>query len=311
MALIDNLIIGIYIAVGVIGFLFGFFLVFKNLKKINRIEREKFDFGDWLASIGFGIMFTLAILFALNLSIDSFITFFITLEDPLPSIAGFLLVIMIGILLIYPLWEVIFLGRPTSDSVHDFHKFLESRILDRFKGIMAYIVSFGIFIVIYIVPVIVFTLLLDYTFIEILFVWFLLFPLFFLNYFAANGIVSAILQTSYRRTISSDIIEASNTGKNTKKKILNVFVIMITWLPFLLNAYNIAIPISRAINGYELTGKNIYMGIISLVTTVPLGIKGFFNKFWNKKSKTKTIDFLFSGYIFIAIGINMLINFFQ
>ncbi|MHA1671426.1 MAG: HEAT repeat domain-containing protein, partial [Promethearchaeota archaeon] len=311
MALIDNLIIILFSVVGVVTFLFGFLLVFKNLKKINRIEREKFDFGDWLASIGFGIMFTLAILFALNLSIDSFITFFITLEDPLPSIAGFLLVIMIGILLIYPLWEVIFLGRPTSDSVHDFHKFLESRILDRFKGIMAYIVSFGIFIVIYIVPVIVFTLLLDFTFIEILFVWFLLFPLFFLNYFAANGIVSAILQTSYRRTISSDIIEASNTGKNTKKKIFNVFVMMITWLPFLLNAYNIANPIIRAINGYELTGKNIYMGIISLVTTVPLGIKGFFNKFWNKKSKTKTIDFLFSGYIFIAIGINMLINFFQ
>ncbi|MHA1738689.1 MAG: HEAT repeat domain-containing protein [Candidatus Heimdallarchaeota archaeon] len=308
MALIDNLIIGLYIAVGVIGFLFGFFLVYKNLKKINRIEREKFDFGDWLASIGFGIMFTLAILFALNLSIDSFIK----TEDPLPSIAGFLLAIMIGILLIYPLWEVIFLGRPTSDSVHDFHKFLESRILDRFKGIMAYLVSFGIFIVIYIIPVIVFTILLDYEFIEILFVWFLLFPLFFLNYFAANGIVSAILQTSYRRTISSDIMKASNIGKNTKKKIINVLFMTITWIPFLLNAYNIANPIIRAINGYELVGKsNIYLAIISLVTTVPLGIKGFFNKFWNKKSKTKTIDFLFSGYIFIAIGINMLINFFQ
>ncbi|QEE14681.1 HEAT repeat domain-containing protein [Promethearchaeum syntrophicum] len=307
MALIDNLIIILYSVVGLSTFLFGFSLVFKNLRKINRIEREKFDLGDWLASIGFGVMFTLAILFALNLSIESFI---IT-EDPLPSIAGFLLVIMIGILLIYPLWEVIFLGRPTADSVHDFHKFLESRILDRFKGKMAYLVSFGIFIVIYIIPVIVFTLLLDYSFIEILFVWFLLFPLFFLNYFAANGIVSAILQTSFRKTISSDIIEASNTGKNTKKMIINVFVMMITWLPFLLNAYNIANPIIRAINGYELLEKDPIMGIISLVTTVPLGIKGFFNKFWNKKSKTKTIDFLFSGYIFIAIGINMLINFFQ
>jgi len=314
MVLIDNLIIGLYIAVGVIGFLFGFFLVYKNLKKINRIEREKFDFGDWLASIGFGIMFTLAILFALNLSIDSFITidYFTTLENPLPSIAGFLLVIMIAILLIYPLWEVIFLGRPTSDSVHDFHKFLESKILDRFKGKIAYLVSFCIFIVIYILPVIVFTLLLNYNFIEILFVWFLLFPLFFLSYFAANGIVSAILQTSYRRTISSDIMKASNTGKNTKKKIINVLIMTITWIPFLLNAYNIANPIIRAINGYELGQKiGILMPVISLITTVPLGIKGFFNKFWNKKSKTKTIDFLFSGYIFIAIGINMLINFFQ
>jgi HEAT repeat protein len=306
MAIINNLIIGLYIAVGVIGFLFGFFLVFKNLKKINRIEREKFDFGDWLASIGFGIMFTLAILFALNLSIDSFNS-----GNPLPSIAGFLLVIMIAILLIYPLWEVIFLGRPTSDSVHDFHKFLESRILDRFKGKMAYLVSFGIFIVIYIIPVIVFTILLDYIFTEILFVWFLLFPLFFLNYFAANGIVSSILQTSYRRTISSDIIEASNIGQNKKKKFINLIVIAITWAPFLLNAFTIFMVINKAASGFQFSDKDEWMGYISLITTVPLGIKGFFDKFWNKKSKTKTIDFLFSGYIFIAIGINMLINFFQ
>ncbi len=307
MVLIDTLIISLYITVGVIGFLFGFSLVFKNLKKINRIEREKFDFGDWLASIGFGAMFTLAILFALNLSID-------TLNqsgNPLPSIAGYILAIMIGILLIYPLWEVFFLGRPTSDSVHDFHKFLESRILDKFKGKIAYLVSFCIFIVIYIIPVIVFKLLLQYDFLEIVFIWFLLFPLFFLNYFAANGIVSGILQTSYRRTIPSDILKASNIGQNKKKKFMNGITITITWLPFLLNAYTIANVLIRAASGYQFSQKDNLMGYISLITTVPLGIKGFFDKFWNKKSKTKTIDFLFSGYIFIAIGINMLINFFQ
>ena len=307
MALVDNLIISLYSVIGVIGFLFGFFLVFKNLKKINLIEREKFDFSDWLASIGFGAMFTLAILFALNLSID-------TLNKsgtPLPSIAGYLLTIMLGILLIYPLWEVFFLGRPTADSVHDFHKFLESNILDKFKGKIAYLISFCIFIVIYIVPVIVFTILSHYKFLEIVFIWFLLFPLFFLNYFAANGIVSGILQTSYRRTIPSGIIKASNIGQNKKKKFMNLIFIAITWIPFLLNAYTIFNVISKAASGYEFSPKDEWMGYVSLITTVPLGIKGFFDKFWNKKSKTKTIDFLFSGYIFIAIGINMLINFFQ
>ena len=307
MTLADNLIISLYSVVGVIGFLFGFFLVFKNLKKINLIEREKFDFGDWLASIGFGAMFTLAILFALNLSIDTLNISGI----PLPSIAGYLLAIMLGILLIYPLWEVFFLGRPTADSVHDFHKFLESNILDRFKGRIAYVISFCIFIVIYIVPVIVFTLLSDYSILEFIFIWFLLFPLFFLNYFAANGIVSGILQTSYRRAIPSDIIEASNIGQNKKKKFINLFVIAITWAPFLLNAFTIFTVINKATSGFEFGEIDPRLGYISLITTVPLGIKGFFDKFWNKKSKTKTIDFLFSGYIFIAIGINMLINFFQ
>ena len=110
MALIDNLIIILYSVVGFGTFLFGFLLVFKNLKKINRIEGEKFDLGDWLASIGFGFMFTLAILFALNLTIDTLSQS----EDPLPSIAGYLLAIMLSILLIYPLWEVIFLIRRSS-----------------------------------------------------------------------------------------------------------------------------------------------------------------------------------------------------
>ena len=314
MALIDNLVIILYIVVGLGTFLFGFSLVFKNLRKINMIEREKFDLGDWLASIGFGLMFTLAILFALNLSIDTINLFIDTInqsENPLPSIAGYILAIMLGILLVYPLWEVIFLGRPTADSVHDFHKFLESRILDRFKGKMAYLISFCIFVVIYILPVILFTILSTFNFLEIVFIWFLLFPLFFLNYFAANGIVSGILQTSYRRTIRSDILEASNIGKSKKKMVMNWFIIAITWIPFLLNGYNIVNAIIKAATGYEFGQTDLDMGIISLVTTVPLGIKGFFSKFWNKKSKTKTIDFLFSGYIFIAIGINMLINFFQ
>ncbi len=56
-------------------FLFAFTLVKKNLARINRIENEKFDLGDWGAMAGFGALFSLAILFILNITIE-FIFFF-------------------------------------------------------------------------------------------------------------------------------------------------------------------------------------------------------------------------------------------
>jgi len=101
-------------------------------------------------------------------------------------------------------------------------------------------------------------------------------------------------------------------GQKKKNRVVNWSIMLLAWLPFLLNLYNIYSPLSKVIAGTaELGEKNEWMGYISLATTIPFGIKGFFKKFWNRKSKTKTIDYLFAAYIFIAIAINMLISFVQ
>nr|MDO8111726.1 hypothetical protein [Candidatus Sigynarchaeota archaeon] len=72
--------------------------------------------------------------------------------------------------------------------------------------------------------------------------------------------------------------------------------------------YGLYSSISTAIEGTatEKAGTSAYL---SLFTTVVFGIMGFFSRFWNKKAKTKTMDFLFSGYIMIAIMMNIMINF--
>jgi HEAT repeat protein len=308
MAAIDILFQFIYVIVGIIAFSIGFSLVYKNLKKINTIEGEKFNIPDWTAMVGFGLLFGMAMLFIVNIVID-----FIK-PNLIPSIAGYILLGMLVVLVLYPLWEVIFLGKPTSDSVHDFHKFLESKILDRFKGKVAYLISFLIFIVLYILPILLIFGLTSFPIAQIGFMWFLIFPLFFLNYFAANGTVSGIISATYVKTIPSDILKHMGSTEATKTKIMNIIFIAIAWIPFLLNLYNFVNPILKAVSGnidVESGGSDPLMGYISLFTTTVFGIKGFFSKFWNKKSKTKTIDFLFSGYLIIGIGVNMLLSFVQ
>ncbi len=309
MALDNYLIILIYCFTGLLMFSIGFYLAYSNLKKVNTVESEKFDLGDATAMIGFGSLFALATLLMLSL------TFEVIELASIPQIVAVIILIMMGILIVYPLWEVFFLGKPTSDSVHDFHKFLESKILDRFQGNIAYFVSFLIFIVIYIIPIFLISHFANLEFFQVSFMWFLVFPLFFLSYFAASGTVSGIIGATYTNTIEPSIRQKSGTGQTKTKLWLSYVMVAIAWIPFFLNLITFFGPILKTINGGVIVSKGElkgdWMPYLSLFTATVFGVKGFFSKFWSKKSKTKTIDFLFSGYLMIGIGVNMLIAFIQ
>ncbi|MBN1801109.1 MAG: HEAT repeat domain-containing protein [Candidatus Lokiarchaeota archaeon] len=296
----------LYIGIGLLFFIFGFMLVYKNLRKINLIEGEKFIAEDWISCTLFGLMFSTSFVFIINLTFD------ILLEAQNPvSISGYLLIVLIVILIFYPLWEITYLGRPTSDSVHEIHKFLETKILDRFSGIKVYIGTLLLYLVIYILPIFIISAITAKGLGSVVIFWFLIFPLFFLNYFAASGQMSTILQTTYRR--SHYIIKKQENVLLKKKSkigfIMPLILIVIAWVPFILSIYNFGGAISGIFDP-NIEERQGYMALLSLFTTVVFGIMGFFKKFWNKKSKTKTIDFIFSGYIFIGIGVNMLINFY-
>ncbi|MHA1728252.1 MAG: HEAT repeat domain-containing protein [Promethearchaeota archaeon] len=306
MALLDIIIPVSYVIVFILVFFFGFMLVYKNLNKVNTVEGEKFVAEDWISCTAFGFMFALVLIFILDIAL-LFLLPLAGMTNNFP-IAGYCFVVLLGILIIYPLWEVFFLGRPTSDSVHDLHKFLESKILDKFRGKTAYFVSFLIFLVMYIVPIFVLNLIFpDFEFLEIGFVWFLIFPLFFLSYFAASGTMVNIIGMKYTHSFNKAISENQKKPLSPINKIMNIIFILIAWVPFILAIYNIYGGVS-SITDPDI-GKTGVMALLSLFTTVVFGIQGFFKRFWNKKSKTKVIDFIFSGYIFIGIGLTMLINF--
>lgn len=292
-----------YLYVGIVAFIFGFLLVYRNLRKINLIESEKFNLVDWVSCIAFGLMFALAIVFAVNLSVE------VITPSLIPSIAGLVLLILIGILVVYPLWEIIFLGRPTSDSVHDVHKFLETKILDKFKGKIAYLVSLVIFLIMYILPIAVINQITKIDPFEVAFIWFLIFPLFFLAYYAALGQIGNVIGTFYSVNIPNGLLYGKKMSTSViSYKIRGFILFFIALIPLFTSIYGFYRPVSILIQG-GIQQKQSYLGYISIFTTVVFGIYGFFSKFWNKKSKTRIVDFIFSGYIFIGIGVNMLISF--
>lgn len=98
----DLIILGIYAVIFLITFLIGFLMVRKNLAEINRIEKEKFDLGDYGAMISFGLMFGLSLLFICNLILE------VIQPGEYIGIAGYILTTMLIILVIYPLWEAFF-----------------------------------------------------------------------------------------------------------------------------------------------------------------------------------------------------------
>jgi len=184
-------------------FLLGFTLVYRSLEKVNIIEGEKFVLEDWVSCTAFGAMFALVFIFILDIAY-LYLLPFVGMTNANP-IAGYCFIVLLGILIVYPLWEVFFLGKPTSDSVHDFHKFLESKILDRFRGKTAYLVSFLIFLVLYIVPILVLTIIFPYNFLQFGFVWLLIFPLFFQIFCAASGTMVNIIDTKYTKSFRKTI----------------------------------------------------------------------------------------------------------
>ncbi|NMC04875.1 MAG: HEAT repeat domain-containing protein, partial [Candidatus Lokiarchaeota archaeon] len=96
--------------------------------------------------------------------------------------------------------------------------------------------------------------------------------------------------------------------QNPVSNMMGLIKLAIGAIPIIIAAYGLYSSISAVLEGGATpkTGTSAYL---SLLTTVVFGIMGFFSRFWNKKSKTKSIDFVFSGYIMVAIMLNILINF--
>ncbi|MHA1896236.1 MAG: HEAT repeat domain-containing protein [Promethearchaeota archaeon] len=302
MAWFDIILPFTYLILGLMFFILGFMLVYNNLRKVNLIEGEKFSFEDWRTCIIFGLMFSLTTVFILNLTLEFFF------PSQLPFIGDYLLVILLLMLFIYPLWDMFYLARPTSDAVHDFHTFLETHIFDRVRDERALLVSLGVFSVMYIAPILIISQILNVPMLDIAFIWFLIFPLFFLSTYAALGQVGNIISFSFAYTIPKNVTRGS-TLLYMMKRVIGIIIIIIAWVPFFIAIYNVYSPVATILGGGGLEQKAGVTAILSLFTTVVFGIQGFFNKFWNRKSKTRIIDFIFGGYIFIAIGVNMLINF--
>ncbi len=303
MALIDQILNVLYIIILFPVFFIGLNLARKGLIKVNKIEGEKFRITDWLVSSMFGLLFTVAVVFCINLMID--------FANPgvvaIPSVGTYLLVIALGVLLVYPLWEMFYLARPSSDSVTGYHRFLEAKFIDRVRGRGAYLVSLMLLLLTYGIPIMLIAFA-GFGIAQAAFLWITMVPLVFLNYFAASGTVGNLVKIMYTTQASNRAYPGIKKFQNLITNMMGLIKLVIAVVPLIIAIYGLYSSIDAALSGgsKEKTGISAYL---SLFTTVVFGIMGFFSRFWNKKSKTKSIDFIFSGYIMIAIMMNILINF--
>ncbi|MBN2154098.1 MAG: HEAT repeat domain-containing protein, partial [Candidatus Lokiarchaeota archaeon] len=307
MAGIEEVLNVIYYIIMVPVFFMGLNLARKGLVKVNKIEGERFRATDWLVSAMFGLLFTVAIVFCINLAVDFFLTPDVGIT--IPPVGSYLLVIALGVLLVYPFWEMFYLARPSSDSVTGYHRFLEAKFINRVRGRGAYLVSLLLLFMTYGIPIALIASPIEFSIAQAGFLWITIVPLVFLNYFAASGTVGNFIKVMYTTQASNRAYPGIKKFQNLITNMMGLIKLVIAIVPLILAAYGLYSSISAAIEGGASEAKTGTSAYLSLFTTVVFGIMGFFSRFWNKKSKTKSIDFIFSGYIMIAIMMNILINF--
>ncbi len=290
----------------IVVFLVGFNLARSGLSKINIIEGKQFRARDVLASSGFGIMFMIAIVICINVTVQ-----FLGHGAEIFPDAGYMLFLAFLTLLIYPIWEMLSLAKPTSNNMTGYHEFLQSKIVDRFHGKTAYGISILLLFLTYGVPVVVLSVVTSINWFLILFLWIIVVPLVFLNYFAASGQASNIVRTSYLFFASDKKYPGLKQLRfqTTLGKMAALLRFVIALVPLIVAGVGLVLDLSTSIQRTDIPQKTGISAYLSLFTTVVFGIQGFFTRFWNKKSKTSASDFLFGGYIMIAIMMNIILNY--
>lgn len=306
MAIYDEVLNFTYDILMIPVFIIGFNLARHNLMKVSKIEERPFSPYDWAVSVAFGVMFSVAIVFCINITLD-FITPNLPTPVIIPPIGRYLLWIAIGILIMYPFGEMFYLARPTTGVDTGYHKFIEAHIVNKLRGNTAYIVCAVIMLLTYGLPILLIAVLLGLTIVQATFLWIVIVPLIYLNYFAAAGAASNLIKSAYPMLISNRKYPGINKFQTFSFKFKAFIKFCIYLLPLIIAIIGLYTSFSGVIQGNaQKAGISAYL---SLITTVGLGILGFFRKYWNKKSKTRIVDFAFAGYIMIAIMMNILINF--
>jgi HEAT repeat protein len=277
-----------------------------GLRKVNRIKGEKFGPSDWFVSILFAAMFMIVIVFVANLVVD----FLIPTKYVIEPVGKYLMWIALGVLIVYPFWEMLYLARRTSGAVTGFHKFIESKVVDKIRSRpLAYVVCVLILLLTYGGPILLLSLIPTVDLIRAFFLWIVIVPLVYLNYFAAASTASNIIRTSYTVMASNREFRGIKKFQSPTKNMTGLIKFAIALAPLIIAGIGLYTSIDGAVSGTNVGLKAGISGYLSLLTTVVFGVIGFFTRYWRRKSKTKLIDFVFCAYIIIAIMFNVLINF--
>ncbi|MFO8018612.1 MAG: HEAT repeat domain-containing protein [Promethearchaeia archaeon] len=306
-------------------FVFGFFLIYRQ---VALVKKGEFEVADTLQCVLYGFIFSMAIMIVIGMAfIFAVNTPSFWEPTPLnpnppspPNINPLWLILPVLVCLIYisvyPLIDFLFiaLSEESDEGLTVFHKFLGDHIINRTDNKTTSIISaVGFYLGIFILPPLIFYFLLGFPFITIYITWMIAYPLMILTFYGSKGWVAGFYNVLVHIEQRSFFLgfedtdrmmeEAKDFPNITGPRILlgmMLFVFVWAWISMI---QTLAFYFSgqMAISTYS------YAGMVFV--TLLFGIIGYFTRYWNRQIKYRGIDISFAGYLMAAVGINVLANF--
>jgi HEAT repeat protein len=260
----------------------GSSLSFLETRKLR--ETKRVDYG---VAILFGFLFAVSIMLVIALVLVR------TTIATLPTLTTYLFVGTCCFLVVYPFFELLYLGKTEKSAVMEYQYILQKlvRYKAHWKPPRTQILAVGIFLVIYALPPLIIAQAFSLPIVITGLSWFLVPPIVILSYYGSKG-------------TTPPLVNLSLVGKSSPSILVRGFITIV----------------SLGVVCYSLVSRTltfIYGGVpdsADIISTLTLPIMvgyalyGFFSRYWLAELKIRSLDIIFSGYLLIAIAVNTMVD---
>ncbi|MFX1493794.1 MAG: HEAT repeat domain-containing protein, partial [Promethearchaeota archaeon] len=297
--LIESILLVVFILV----FIFGFFIIYKQ---VALVKKGEFNIKDRLQCLIYGVIFSLAVMIVISMGV----TFTIETVNPLTLLIPFIICLIY--ISVYPLMDFLFiaLSKKSDEGLTPFHKIISKYFINISKSrLISFFMALLLYSLFTIPPLLLSILGLPFLFIWIF--WMLVYPLLILMLYGTKGYIAGISNEYYHipEIKRSIFLNFENSKRGIKQFVsfprpyivlgFMMFVFIWAWISFFQTI------------SFFFTGT-LAISIMSsyfVYVTLFFGIIGYFTRFWGRKIKYRGIDIYFAAYLMAAIGINVFVNF--
>ncbi|OLS14303.1 MAG: hypothetical protein RBG13Loki_2076 [Promethearchaeota archaeon CR_4] len=298
----DWMMVAVYAGVVVFGYVIA-------SRQIKLVKGKEFSLKDYVKSLAFGLLFSAGVSFIIGLMIAVGSLG----EAPLAEFQPFLLLIILLFITVYPLVDLLYLAHgEKSERQTPYHTMLANLIFKRASPPRSYIIAVFMYLILFIAPILVLIMITGLPPIIIWISWIVVIPIIVLSYYATRGFVSGIMRFYFHipaigRSAFLSFGNGSRVMSDFKENPMARIGFGFLLFTFVWQFISLYQTLAYIIEGRLVVNPASYTLMALLVLF--FGISGFFSRFWGRKIKFRTMDFLLSGWMMATIGANVLINF--
>lgn len=210
-----------------------------------------------------------------------------------PNLATWLILGTCGFLVAYPFFELLYLGRSERGAVMEYQGILERLIRhgEQCSPPRTYVVAVGVFVALFVLPPLIIAQVLSLPIVVAGLSWFLVPPIVILSFYGSKGTTPPLLEF---KIVGNRSIGALVRG-------------MVTILSLGFVCYSVASRTLTLMYGSTQGAADIFSSL-TMPVIAGYAVYGFFSRYWRAELKTGPLDIIFSGYLFIAIAVNVMVN---